>query len=49
MTGDIRAAIVRVAESEGWDKRTLPEVGLLLWSLFRYYVIRLGSGGGLLT
>lgn len=37
----MRVAVMRVAESEGWDKRTLHEVGLLLWSLFRYYVIRL--------
>ena len=43
MTKDIRAAVVRVAESEGWNDRALDEVGLLLWSLFRYYVIRLAD------
>lgn len=36
-------AVMRMAETEGWDKRTLREVGLLLWSLFRYYAIRAGA------
>lgn len=43
MTKDQRTAVICVAESEGWNNRTLREVGLLLWSLFRYYVIRLGE------
>jgi hypothetical protein len=43
MSPDLRVAVIRVAESEGWNNRTLHEVGLLMWALFRYYVIRLGS------
>lgn len=34
-------AIQKVAEAEGWDKRSTYEVGLLLWAIFRYYVWRL--------
>lgn len=43
MTADIRVAVVYVARSEGWNDRELHELGLLLWCLFRYYVIRLGE------
>jgi hypothetical protein len=34
---EMRRAVLAVAETFGWDGMTKREVGLLLFSLFRYY------------
>jgi hypothetical protein len=43
MTKDQRTAVLCLADSEGWNNRTVHEVGLLLWAIFRYYAIRLAG------
>ena len=39
-TEDQRAGIVKVAKAYGWDRKTNEELGLILWALFHYYVMR---------
>jgi len=41
MTAEQKTAIQKVAVSYGWHEMTTSDLGLLLWCLFRYYVMRL--------
>lgn len=41
MTPQQEYAVGKVAEAFGWDRMTTADIGLLLWSVFRYYVERL--------
>jgi hypothetical protein len=39
----VRKAIETLAESESWDQRSVADLGVLLWALFRYYARRLAD------
>jgi hypothetical protein len=41
MTAEQKTAIQKVAVAYGWHEMTASDLGLLLWCLFRYYVMRL--------
>ena len=43
LTPGMIRAINDVATNSKWDTMTLDDLGLLLWTLLRYYVIRLGG------
>jgi hypothetical protein len=40
MTPDQRKAVEAVAKHFGWDTFSVRELGLLMWCLVRYFVIR---------
>lgn len=40
LTEDQLAAVMAVAESHGWNRLSDRSLGLMLWAMFRYYVMR---------
>jgi hypothetical protein len=46
MTREQRRAVEVVAAAFGWDRMAAEDLGLLLWALFRYYVLRLADKAG---
>jgi hypothetical protein len=41
MTATQKSAVQKVAAAHGWHEMTASDLKLLLWCLFRYYVMRL--------
>jgi hypothetical protein len=38
---EMQAALLKVARRFAWDHMSVDQLGLLLWALLRYYVLRL--------
>jgi hypothetical protein len=41
MNEDQREAVLTVARVKEWDRLDLHQLGLLVWAVFHYYVLRL--------
>jgi hypothetical protein len=40
MTQSQAAAVENLAKNQGWDEMSVAQLGILLWALLRYFVMR---------